>query len=261
MAGFSLNCGISAQTSRSARLFRGFSQGRLARECQFVPGPGLALRIGPPPAGARPVHAAGPRPTSRSSGSSAGRDRPRAELKDLAVELRMLGAVDLWVADAAVPGAARSPEEVIALAVAGPNRTRGSSSARHCCPGTRSTPRSCADGIGPGATHRLAWLADVAVLAIDRRKGFPGGCRRDPLERFLKAVGSPPAGADWDDLGRPGEGTPTSPIWRRWKINYGGTTADLERRAAELFAVPRRRAEDVARPRTSPATARPRRSD
>ncbi len=42
-----------------------------------------------------------------------GTDRPGTELKDLAVELRGLGAADLWVADATVPGAARCAEETI----------------------------------------------------------------------------------------------------------------------------------------------------
>ena len=54
-----------------------------------------------------------------------GADRPGIELRDLVLELRSLGLVDLWVNSPIVPGAFRSPEEVISLAVAG-SRTRAS---------------------------------------------------------------------------------------------------------------------------------------
>ena len=48
-----------------------------------------------------------------------GSDRPGIQLSDIAIELRHLGIADLWVKDAAVPGAFRPAEEVIALAVSG----------------------------------------------------------------------------------------------------------------------------------------------
>lgn len=164
-----------------------------------------------------------------------GTDRPGEELEDLALELRRLGASDLWVAEARVPGAARRPEEVIALAVSG-----GSPDPRvvETLPALMSwnaiRPAILkAHGIVTRSTRRLAWLADVA-LAIDRRGGFPGGCRRGPLERFVGSVGLPPRGAAWDDLGRPTEGTPASPVWRRWKIRYDATPEDFARRARAL---------------------------
>lgn len=164
-----------------------------------------------------------------------GQDRPGVALKDLAVELRRLGAVDLWLADAAVPGAARRPEEVIALAVSG-----GSPDPRviEALPALMSWNEIDpgilqAHGNATGVAYRLAWLADIA-LAVDRQRGFPGGCRREWLERFLKMVGPPRPGAPWDDLGRPGESVPRSPVWRRWKIRYGAKLDDFHRRALTL---------------------------
>src|SRR5262249_5959764 len=49
-----------------------------------------------------------------------GADRPGEGLRDIAIELRHLGLVDLWVADPIVPGAFRRAEEVIARAASGP---------------------------------------------------------------------------------------------------------------------------------------------
>ena len=48
-----------------------------------------------------------------------GSDRPGDRLSDIAIELRHLGLIDLWVRDSVVPGAFRRPEEVIAQAVSG----------------------------------------------------------------------------------------------------------------------------------------------
>lgn len=164
-----------------------------------------------------------------------GEDRPGIEIKDLAVELRRLGASDLWVADATVPGAVRRPEEAIALAA---SAVSPDPRVVETLPALLSWNEIHpvileAYGIATRTRYRLAWLADIA-LTIERQKGFPGGCRRDPLERFLKAVELPPDEADWDDLGRPARSKPTSPVWRRWKVNYDATVNDFERRAKEL---------------------------
>jgi putative transcriptional regulator len=48
-----------------------------------------------------------------------GGDRPGGGVRDIAIELRSLGLIDLWVEAPVVPGAFRRPEEVIARAVAG----------------------------------------------------------------------------------------------------------------------------------------------
>jgi transcriptional regulator with XRE-family HTH domain len=221
-----------------ARLDRGFSQGRLAGECKLsqaqvslfeagrrLPSLDQFVRL------ARALDV----PLQRLL---TGADRPGVELKDLAVELRRLGAADLWIADTAIPGAARRPEEVIVLALSGRSPDpRIIETLPALLSWNEIHPAILrAHGIATKTTYRLAWLADVA-LAIDRQGGFPGGCRRDPLERFLKTVGLPPDRAAWDDLGRPSEGTPTSPVWMRWKIRYGAMAEDFDRRAKELASI------------------------
>src|SRR5438270_8918459 len=44
-----------------------------------------------------------------------GSDKPGREVRDIALELRSLGLIDLWVEDPVVPGAFRRPEEIVAL--------------------------------------------------------------------------------------------------------------------------------------------------
>lgn len=217
------------------RLERGLSQGKLARECGLsqvqvslfesgrrLPSLDQFVRL------ARALDV----PLQRLI---SGADRPGKSLKDLAVELRRLGAVDLWVAEAAVPGAARRPEEVIALVLSGENPdSRVVETVPALLSWNEINPAILrAHGTATKTLHRLAWLADVA-LAIDRQKGFPGGCRRAALLRFLKAVKLPLKTAAWDDLGRSAGDKPTSPIWRRWKISYEASITDFERRAEEL---------------------------
>lgn len=167
-----------------------------------------------------------------------GRDRPGTELRDLAVELRRLGAGDLWVAEAAVPGAARRPEEVIALAVSGLHPDpRVVEALPALLSWNKINPVILrAHGIATKTTYRLTWLADIA-LAVERRQGFPEGCRRGALERFVRSVRLPPRGTPWDDLGRPADRPPTSPVWRRWKIRYGAELEDFTRRALALAQI------------------------
>jgi transcriptional regulator with XRE-family HTH domain len=220
------------------RLERGMSQNRLAQECKLsqtqislfesgrrLPSLDQFVRI------ARALDV----PLQQLLG---GADRSNNELKHLAVELRKLGAADLWVADTVVPAAARPAEEVIAQAVSG---ARPDPRVVETIPALLSwnmfnPPILKAYGIATKTTYRLAWLADVA-LAIDRQKGFPAGCRRGSLERFVAMVRVPPRGSPYDDLGMPSDGTPTSPIWRRWKIRYGATLDDFARRARSLVSL------------------------
>jgi transcriptional regulator with XRE-family HTH domain len=218
-----------------ARVERGFSQGRLARETKLsqtqvslfesgrrLPSLDQFVRF------ARALDV----PLQRLL---SGTDRPGPKLKNLAVELRRLGAVDLWVAEAEVPGASRRPEEVISLALAGESPDpRVVETLPSLLSWNEINPAILRGyGIATKILYRLAWLADVAV-AIDRQGGFPGGCRRDPLQRFLKAIKLPLEATTWDDLGRPSGKNPISPIWKRWKIGYGATIADFKRRAEEL---------------------------
>jgi transcriptional regulator with XRE-family HTH domain len=221
-----------------ARLDRGLSQGMLARRCNLAQSQVSWFESGR----RRPsleqfvrIARALDLPLQRLL---SGTDRPGVGLADLALELRRLGAVDLWIDGATVPGAARRPEEVIALAVSGPGPDPRVVEAIPALLSWNGINPSIlrAFGAATKTAYRLAWLADVA-LTIERRKGFPGGCRREPLERFLKAIGPPPGEAAWDDLGKPVQGTPSSPVWRRWKIRYGATADDFDRRAKDLASI------------------------
>jgi transcriptional regulator with XRE-family HTH domain len=167
-----------------------------------------------------------------------GADRPGESLADLAVELRRLGIDDLWVKGTVVPGAFRRPEEVIALALSGPEPDpRVVEAIPAVLAWNEINPTLLrAHGTVTGTTARIAWLADV-TLAIERQGGFPGGCQREPLERFLKnleAVRKLISLRVWDDLGKPISGPPTSPIWKRWHINYDASLDQFEARARQL---------------------------
>jgi hypothetical protein len=169
-----------------------------------------------------------------------GGNRPGTESRDLAVELRSLGLIDLWVDAAVLPGAFRPSEQVVALAVAG-----GEPEARiiEALPAVlawnRWKPvllRAFARTSGRAAVYRLAWLADV-VLALERVGGFPGGCPgKEDLAAFVKPIKNPPRGR-WDDLGRPALHASTSPLWKRWRISYAADLATFRQRAEALVSL------------------------
>lgn len=160
--------------------------------------------------------------------------RPGTGLPDLAVELRGLGAVDLWADGSTVPGAARRPEEVIALAVQGasPEPRVVEALPALLLWNEMQPPLLRAYGITTRTTCRLAWLSEIA-LTIGRKKMFSSVSRKEPLEEFLKGV-EPPGTADWDDLGWPADVPPRYPAWKRWKIAYGATPEQFELRASSL---------------------------
>ena len=156
----------------------------------------------------------------------------------MALELRSLGITDLWVKDAVVPGAFRRAEELIALAVGGEGPDPRIVEAIPAVLAWNEIDPNLLRAYGlaarPRTTRRLAWLADIA-LAIDRRGGFPGGCRKRPLERFARIIPAAAAGPDaWDSLGRPMAKRPTSPVWKRWRINYDADLDRFEQRARHL---------------------------
>jgi hypothetical protein len=150
-----------------------------------------------------------------------------------------MGLIDLWVREPIVPGAFRASEEVIVLAVSGSEPDPRIVEAIPALLAWNETSPGLLRAYGmqarPSAVRRLAWLADIA-LAIENRGGFPGGCRRDLLARFLKKVTLPggvkPA---WDDLGRSPAKPPSSPIWKRWRINYDADLSVFEQRARQLL--------------------------
>jgi transcriptional regulator with XRE-family HTH domain len=167
-----------------------------------------------------------------------GEDRPGTEPRDIAVELWHLGIVDLRVKGASIPGAFRRAEEVIALSVAAPEPDpRIIEAVPAVLAWNEIDPVLLrAFGVSKGARTlwRVAWLADVA-LAIDRQGGFPGGCKKDALDRFTRIVRPPsPERKTWDSLGRPTQAVPKSPLWKRWRINYEAKPAEFEARAKQL---------------------------
>ena len=180
-----------------------------------------------------------------------GSNRPGRELRHMAVELRSLGMADLWVKDAVVPGMFRRAEELSALAVGGEEPDpRIVEAIPAILAWNEIDPillRAHGLATRPRTVRRLAWLADIA-LAIDRRGGFPGGCRKRPLERFTRIIPSAAAERDaWDSLGRPMAKPPTSPIWKRWRINYDADLTQFEQRARHLDEL-RRSRESKRRP-------------
>ena len=169
-----------------------------------------------------------------------GEDRPGRSPRDLAIELRSLGLVDLWVEAATVPGAFRRPEEVVALAVAGSEpEARLVEAVPALLAWNRWEPpllRAFARAIGRGTVYRLAWLADI-TLALHRMSGFPGGCPgKEDLAAFIIPI-KKPLPERWDDLGRPADQPPTSPLWKRWRINYAADLATFRQRAEALAAL------------------------
>jgi transcriptional regulator with XRE-family HTH domain len=163
---------------------------------------------------------------------------PGDKIPDITVELRHLGIVDLWSRGATVPGAFRRPEEVVTLAVAGqepnPRIVEAIPAVLAWNPFDPILLR--AHGVVSGTALRLAWLADI-TLASERQKGFPGGCRKQPLEQFLediRANNPTTERAVWDTLGKPKASQPTSPIWKRWRVTYDASLDQFENRARHL---------------------------
>ena len=134
-----------------------------------------------------------------------GSDRPGTGLREIAFELRSLGWVDLWIEDAVVPGAFRTPEELIPLTVSGAEPDpRILEAVPAILAWNELSPkllRAHSLGTTTRTARRLAWLADIA-LAIDRRGGFPGGCKAEQLRASLKSSGPPRRQAG--RLGQPG---------------------------------------------------------
>jgi transcriptional regulator with XRE-family HTH domain len=221
-----------------ARLERGLSQSELAERCALSQAQISYFELGQRrPTLDQLVRMAKALDYS-IEGLIVGTNRPGNELRRMALELRSLGIADLWMKDAVVPGAFRRAEELIALAVGGEGPDPRIVEALPAVLAWNEIDPILLRAYGlaarPRTTRRLAWLADIA-LAIDRRGGFPGGCRKRPLERFARIIPAVAAGPDaWDSLGRPMAKRPTSPIWKRWRINYDADLDRFEQRARHL---------------------------
>lgn len=167
-----------------------------------------------------------------------GSDRPGEGLAEMAVELRRLGIEDLWIEGAIVPGAFRRPEEVISIVLSSrePDPRIVEAIPAVLAWNEINPTLLRAHGAVTRTTARIAWLADIA-LSIERGGGFPGSCRKEPLEHFLTAVEAARKRAItpvWDDLGKPKSALPTSPIWKRWHISYDASLEEFEGRARHL---------------------------
>jgi transcriptional regulator with XRE-family HTH domain len=157
-----------------------------------------------------------------------GQNRPGFDLRDVAIELRHLGVVDLFVPDARIPGAFRPPEQIVAWAVGGdvadPRLVEAIPAVFAWNTWNEGLLTAYARLNDPRAAARLAWLADIA-LTIHRGEGFPGGfVDPSPLAKFRVRTKPRPKP---DDLGYPvASDAELPPVSRRWNIRYA---ADLER--------------------------------
>jgi transcriptional regulator with XRE-family HTH domain len=168
-----------------------------------------------------------------------GHNQPDLELAAVALQLRELGLVDLWVPDAQVPGAFAPPEQVVARAVRGdapdPRLVEGFPAVFAWNSWNEHLLTAYARTTDPRATARLAWLADLA-LTIHRGQRFPGGLVDPlPLLRFVKRTKPRPQP---DDLGRPAlNDDELPPVSRRWNIRYAADVDTFARRAAHLLSL------------------------
>ena len=169
-----------------------------------------------------------------------GSNEPGTGIRAIAIELRSLGLLDLWVEDPIVPGFFRRPEEIVARAIAGRepeariveglpailawNRWNG------------ILLRAFAREQGRSTLYRLAWLAEV-TLALEQMGSFPGGCPgKEDLIVFVRKIKKPRLDR-WDALGRPADEPSNSPIWKRWRISYAANLGTFRGRAEHLVSL------------------------
>jgi transcriptional regulator with XRE-family HTH domain len=168
-----------------------------------------------------------------------GHNRPGLELRDLAIELRHLGVVDLLVADAQVPGAFRPPEQIVASVLQGdspdPRIVEALPAVLAWNGWNEHLLLAYARTNDRRVVSRLAWLVDVA-LTIHRGQGFPGGFVEPlPLSKFVRRARPRPQA---DDLGRPaGRDDELPPVSRRWHIRYAADLATFQHRASHLISL------------------------
>ena len=163
-----------------------------------------------------------------------GKMLPPGGLKGIAFELNHLGVRDYVVEGARVPGAFRRSEQVVVLALKGDHPETRLIDAMPLVLATR--PLNVGLSLAYADLHdrrvraRLAWLSDV-TLALGKLSKFPVTLStQEGLEKFKKKVKKPD---EPDSLGHPGS-RPSSPLWRRWNITYGGTMNDFLARTRDL---------------------------
>jgi hypothetical protein len=164
-----------------------------------------------------------------------GTHRPGPELRDVAVELRHLGVVDLFVPDARVPGAFRPPEQLVARILSGrspdPRLVEAVPAVLAWNAWDGRLLEAYALTYDARAAHRIAWLAEV-TLTLHRSRPFPGGVAEPlVLQRYVESTPRP---EEPDDLGRPALAEPVPPVSRRWNVTYAATLSTFEERARQL---------------------------
>jgi transcriptional regulator with XRE-family HTH domain len=165
---------------------------------------------------------------------TSGRLRPGTDLRWLAFELYQLGIRDLEVADAHVPGAFRSREQVVAAALKGDQPEPRVVEALPSILARRKLnvplTLACADMFDPRVRTRLAWLSDV-TLSLSRLSTFPVEVKSETqLLEFTEAAAKPTMA---DSLGHPQQGRRPR-LWEKWKITYAGTLDNFLRRSLEV---------------------------
>lgn len=161
--------------------------------------------------------------------------RPGTDWRDIAIELHDLGIVDLLIPGAAVPGAFRPAEQLIALVLCGDEvEPRVVEAVPAVLAWNNWSPRvlkAYARALDRRAPHRVAWLADVAQT-IHTQHGFPGGCvNPQKLPALWHRVKRP---AEPDGLGYPTDEASLPPVSRRWNVTYAADLETFRRRAEHL---------------------------
>jgi transcriptional regulator with XRE-family HTH domain len=164
-----------------------------------------------------------------------GANEPGIELPDMAVQLRHLGVVDLFVPTATVPGAFRPAEEIVALVVSGdrpePRLVEAVPAVLAWNPWDVRLLEAYGQSHDPRAAPRLAWLAEAA-LRIHERRGFPGGLVDSAVLSAFAANTRP--SQECDSLGRPTLDGDLPPLWKRRNITYAADLETFRHRAEHL---------------------------
>jgi transcriptional regulator with XRE-family HTH domain len=159
-----------------------------------------------------------------------------SDLRGIAAELYHLGIRDLEIANAHVPGAFRTHEQIVAAALKGDEPEPRVVEAMPSILARRklNVPLTVAfaDFYDPRVRRRLAWLSDVTLI-LRNLADFPVEVKWEPqLVEFVRAGGK---AVEPDSLGHPGEGS-LPRTWEKWKITYAGTLSDFMQRTHEVEA-------------------------
>ncbi|MFN7965994.1 MAG: helix-turn-helix transcriptional regulator [Acidobacteriota bacterium] len=159
---------------------------------------------------------------------------------DIALELAYYGLADLVVDSPRVPGAFRSFEEVLALAVVGEPSTRVLSALPALV-----TFNRCRAGLliahaeSHGVERRVGWIVDPAATLVER--GLKHSAARPDLPAIRTQISrlvASPRECDWDSIGRPtADRTKLSIVHQRWRVSYDESLEGFGLRAHALLGM------------------------